>query len=39
MRRASADFGWWYLGQRTDIEQHECISAQLKFKPDDSEEA
>ncbi|MGH7973296.1 MAG: RNA ligase family protein, partial [Limisphaerales bacterium] len=27
-----------YLGQRTDIEPHECISAQLKFKPADREE-
>jgi bifunctional non-homologous end joining protein LigD len=27
-----------YLGRRTDIEQHECITAQLKFKPADPEE-
>lgn len=27
-----------FLGQRTDVEQHECISAQLKFKPADREE-
>ena len=27
-----------YLGQRNDIEQHECISAQLKFKPGEAEE-
>jgi bifunctional non-homologous end joining protein LigD len=27
-----------YLGQRKDIEQHECISAQLKFKPSETEE-
>jgi bifunctional non-homologous end joining protein LigD len=27
-----------YLGQRKDIEQHECILAQVKFKPSDSEE-
>lgn len=27
-----------YLGQRTDIEQHECITAQLKFKPTEMEE-
>jgi bifunctional non-homologous end joining protein LigD len=22
-----------YLGERTDIEQHECVRSQLKFKP------
>jgi bifunctional non-homologous end joining protein LigD len=27
-----------YLGQRKDIEQHECILAQVKFKPNGSEE-
>jgi bifunctional non-homologous end joining protein LigD len=27
-----------YLGVRKDIEQHECMMAQLKFKPDEREE-
>jgi bifunctional non-homologous end joining protein LigD len=28
-----------YLGQRKDIEPHECILSQLKFKPSAEEES
>ena len=37
-RESNALYQPIYLGPRQDIEQHECILAQVKYKPSDSEE-
>ena len=37
-RESGCLFQPWYLGPRTDVEHHECVTTQLKFKAEEASE-